>query len=107
MLQYVNTCNSHNNFCESLFFLPSHFSEGNIKAYLGVFQPVNARQVHLGFGQMEENAWSHGNARRAFILGWDEHAHHKPCVAQQEVPGPLYTKCTQSWQGAKTVYNTV
>ena len=33
------------------------------------------------------------------------HAHHKPSVALGEVPTPLYTKCTQSRQDAKILYN--
>ena len=35
------------------------------------------------------------------------HACHRLSVTQREAPTPLYTTCTQSWQGAKILYNTV
>ena len=70
-----------------------------------VLQTLKARQVHLRFRQMEENLWSHGNAWHAFIQGWRDPRGCKPCASQEEVPTPLYTKCTKSWRGAKILYN--
>ena len=71
-----------------------------------VLQSVKAGQVHWGFEQMEENSWSPGNAWHAFIRGWDNPRCQKLPVTQQDIPIPLYTKGTQSWQGAKILYTT-
>ena len=45
--------------------------------FLGILQPFKAGQVHSGFGQMEENFQSLGNAWHAFIQGWGN-----PCMLQ-------------------------
>ena len=75
------------------------------KIYLTVLQPLKARQVHLRFGQMEENSRSHGNAWHAFIRRWGDPSMLQATCYESRVPTPLYTKCTQSWQNAKILYN--
>ena len=75
------------------------------KIYLTVLQPLKARQVHLRFGQMEENSRSHGNAWHAFIRRWGDPSMLQATCYDSRVPTPLYTKGTQSWQNAKILYN--
>ena len=78
-----------------------------------VLQLFKAMQIHMGFRQMEENLQSCWDVWHAFLLGGAIHAHRKPHVAPhvsphvvpQEVPNSLYTKCTQSQQDAKILYN--
>ena len=76
--------------------------------FLGILQPFKAGQVHSGFGQMEENSWSHGDVWHAFIQGKSihptSHVSHR-MSHRRGVPNPLYNKCTQSQQGAEILYD--
>ena len=54
---------------------------------------------------MEENSRSSGMPDMPLFKGVEIHACCKPRVTSWEVPAPLYTKCTQSWQGDKILYN--
>ena len=68
-------------------------------------QPVKARQVHLGLGQAKKMHRTIGMPDMPLFKGGVIHARCKPSLTHWEA-SPLYTKCTQSWQGAKTLYNT-
>ena len=37
---------------------------------------------------------------KPLFWGGTDQEHSKPWVTLGDVPSPLYTKCTQSWQGA-------
>ena len=77
----------------------------NIRSLMGtVLQLVKAWQVHSRFGEMEENAWSRGDAWCAFIQGWGSHPCCKLCVSLMRSPYLLSTKDKHSQQKAKKIY---
>ena len=67
-----------------------------------VLQPFKARQVHSGFRQSEEYTESWEVLTLYSGVGQSMHA-----AREWEAPTPLYTKCIQSQQGAKILYNKV
>lgn len=72
----------------------------NAILWVSVLQPFKTWQINTGFRQ--ESVQSSGNAWHVFIQRWAIHTCCHPCLTP---PTPLWTKCTQSHQGANITYN--
>ena len=68
-----------------------------------VLQPVKTWQVHSGFGQTEENAWS---LTCLYSRVGDPACVLQAACVQSEAPTPFYATFNHSWQKARILHNT-
>lgn len=91
--------------------MAEHTSQGPMEqwelACTAVPEVVTVGQIHTGLKRTEESLWSRRDICHACYSGVGRYTRCKRPVTPREVPTPLCTKCVQSWQEAKTLYNSL